>query len=247
MRQTADQSHISSGKRLAFVTGANRGLGKALCSLLESHGFTVHRIDRNFADLSSSRHELIRLIHQKVPDLLINNAGFGLYGEASILSVQKQLDMIEVNCKAIVELSLEAAKALKLAGKKGTIVNISSAAAFFPFPYFATYAATKGFIHQWSLAVDKELKPYGIRVLSACPGQIATDFRRHASQGLSKEESFWTMSVEKAAACIWKQITQGKQGYIFTWPYRLGVWISKLLPGVASRLLSKNIQKRIQS
>lgn len=260
MQPAADRPAHSASRRLALVTGATSGLGQALCVLLASKGYAILATGRDEARLKSlypfylaadlkdreSRKPIIAAIRQHAPELIINNAGFGLYGDALSLPVQEQLEMVEVNVKAAFELALEGAKALTLAKKRGTIVNISSAAAFFTYPSFAVYAASKTCINQLSQALDIEFGPLGIRVLSSCPGKIATDFQRRASHNKYTKHEMFTMSASKAARLVWKQIEQGKREYIFDWRYRLGVALAHLFPrSSVEKLLRAEILKRI--
>ena len=184
------------------------------------------------ADLSNSedRKRLIALIHEFTPDLVINNAGFGLYGDALSHTTEEQMDILRVDGNAVLEITLEAARSLKLAGKPGTILNISSAAAFFVFPKFSVYAAVKGFVKQVSMALDEEMKPLGIRVLTACPGQIKTGFRIHASKGVYHKPSRYAICLKSASEHLWHQIQTGKQVYIFDARYRVMIFLSRLLP-----------------
>ncbi len=139
------------------------------------------------ADLSqqAGRHEIVRLIHHRTPDLIINNAGFGLYGKAIDLDIGEQLEMVDVDVKALLEFTLEGAKTLKEKNRKGVILNVSSTAGFYVFPYVAVYAASKAFINNVSQALDIEMERYGIRILAACPGMVATNFSKRAG---GKEE-----------------------------------------------------------
>jgi hypothetical protein len=260
MQRAADRPAHSTSRRLALVTGATSGLGQALCELLASKGYAILATGRDEAKLKAvyplyiaadlkdreSRKRVVNAIHQHVPDLIINNAGFGLYGDALSLTVQEQLEMVEVNVNAAFELTLEGAKALTLAKKRGTIVNISSAAAFFTYPSFAVYAASKTCVNQFSQALDIEFEPLGVRVLCACPGKIATDFQRRASHNKYTKREMFTMSAVKAARLVWKQIEAGKREYIFDWRYRLSVALSRLLPrSWVQKLLRAEILKRI--
>lgn len=255
--------------RLALVTGATGGLGGALCHLLAAQhisliivGRDASKLEELSAQLSNKisvtpcaadfsnpeeRQRVVTLIHAMAPDLVINNAGFGLYGEALLHATEEHLDLLEVNCKALVEFSLEAARALLNSNKKGTILNISSAAGFFVYPAFATYAASKAFVTQFSLALDDELSPYGVRVLTTCPGQINTSFRSKAAKGIPQKKDSFTLSYEKAAALIYQQIKKKRRLCIIDWRYHLSVFFGRFL--VPKRLLRKSlcrvIEKRI--
>lgn len=193
------------------------------------------------------RNSLIRTIREKKPDLIINNAGFGLYGKAIDLDYHEQLAMIDLNVGAVVEISLEAGKMLVKNKKKGVILNVSSAAAFFPFPYFAIYGATKAFINNFSEALDQELKSSGIRVLVSCPGPVDTRFRETASKGRSKAaiKQFGVMKSDFVAQEIWWQIQKGKAVHIIDWKYRLGLFLLNFLPkSLAFRILSSSVKSR---
>lgn len=254
----------------ALVTGASSGIGESLCHLLASKGIKLLICGRNrvkleelaesllsqttvipiVADLSeiSGRRIVIDKIREYIPDLVINNAGFGIYGEAISIPTASQLDILNVNASAVLEISLEAARTLVLHEKIGTIMNISSVVAFQAFPYSAVYAASKSFVSQFSLAFDFEMQPYGIRVLNACPGMVKTEFNRRAGGETLSMQSSFALSSEYAAEQIWRQIQKGKAMHIFDWKYRMATWLSYLLPrrlvmwflrsSIASRLTS---------
>lgn len=251
--------------KTALVTGASSGLGKALCIELARRQIPLILVARNeeklrelaldlpvlthihVADLSQpeERKKLIQLIHHKQPDLIINNAGFGLYGPVLAHPLSDMDQMVEVNVQALMELTIESARILRKENKQGTIVNISSAAAFFSYPSFCVYAATKAFVNRFSEGLDVELKPYGIRVLTVCPGQIDTGFRTRASKNHPQQKDKITMSSQKAAALILKQIETGKSLSIIDWRYRILIAITRFLPSrLLQPLLKKSLKKR---
>ncbi len=235
---------------LALITGASSGLGKALAYALSERGIALILTARNEeklkevaldlpsstqivrCDLSRSedRKELVELIKKQEPDLIINNAGFGLYGPVLSHPVADLEEIVEVNAQALMELSIEGARTLLAAKKKGTILNISSATAFFPFPTFCVYAAAKAFVNSFSQAFDSEMKKHGIRVLTVCPGQIDTDFRKRASGNFPQKKNSLTMSPETAAKLILGQLDRPKALSIIDWRYRCAIAIAKLLP-----------------
>jgi short-subunit dehydrogenase len=112
-------------------------------------------------------------------DLLINNAGFGTYGEVAEGDLQTYLNMIQLNVSVLVELTYRALQGMKVR-RSGSIVNISSTAAFQPIPYFAVYAATKSFVLSFSESLWYECQPYGVKVLGVCPGPTETQFFKTA-------------------------------------------------------------------
>ena len=246
---------------LALVTGASSGLGKALSLALAKQNVPLILVARredllhalaselppstivHRCDLSNpnDRKALIQLIHEKAPDLVINNAGFGLYGLTLSQPLSELKEMVDVNIQALMEVTLEGARALQNSKRKGTILNISSAAAFFPFPTFSVYAATKAFVNCFSEGLDAELQPRGIRVLTVCPGQVDTNFRKRASKGFPQKKDKLTMTPEKAATLILEQIKKGRALSIIDWRYRILVALGKLLP---KRVIMHSVLKR---
>ncbi len=258
---------LHNGFKLALITGASSGLGKALAYTLAAKGIplllTARSTERLLevqaqvkvpvtifaADLTrpEEREGLLLLMRKRTPDLIINCAGLGFYGEVLNQSDEESQAMIEVNVQALVEISIEAARILKVQGEKGTIVNIASAAAFLTYPTFCIYAATKAFVNQFSQGFDAELRPQGIRVLSSCPGQIATDFQNRASKGFYQKKALWAMSAEEAAGHIWQQIEKGHSQYTFDWRSRVAILVLQLFPAKLRHfILRKTLEPRIQ-
>lgn len=254
---------------LALVTGASSGIGEALCRLLASKGIPLLitgrnqerldqlanelskqvKVDAFIADLSnrSERALVVDKIYNHVPDLLINNAGFGTYGDVLTHETKKQMDILEVDGAALMELAIEAARALVSLEKPGVILNVSSAAAFQIMPSFTVYSATKAFVNAFSESFDQEVQRYSIRVLAACPGMVNTRFRERAANGesASTQKEPLTMSKEFAAEQIWKQILEQKTVRIFDWKYRILAFLSRTLPtSWSTSLVRKAVEGR---
>ncbi len=112
------------------------------------------------------------------PQIVVNNAGFGLVGRAAALGRDEQLAMIDLNIRALTELSL--AFVDSLARHRGGILNVASVAAFMPGPGMAVYYASKAYVLSFSEALHQELSPRGIRVTALCPGPVPTEFQARA-------------------------------------------------------------------
>jgi short-subunit dehydrogenase len=108
-------------------------------------------------------------------DMLVNNAGFGVYGEFADADLNTHLEMVQLNIKVLVDLTYLALQGMKQR-RSGSILNLASTAAFQPIPYFSTYAATKSFVLSFSESLWHECKPLGIKVLAVCPGPTKTEF-----------------------------------------------------------------------
>lgn len=250
---------------LALITGASSGLGKALSHALSKRGTSLILTARDEeklkaaasdlptstqlipCDLSSSadRKNLVRVIQQQQPDLIINNAGFGLYGPTYAQPFSDLERMVETNVQAPMELSIEAIRTWLQSGKKGTVLNISSAAGFFSYPHFCVYAATKAFINCFSQGLHQETRKSGIRVLTVCPGQIDTNFRKVASRDFPQKKNSITMPLDYAAELVLKELDKGKPLSIIDWRYRLAVGIGRLLPKcLVQAILERNLKGR---
>lgn len=249
--------------KLALVTGASGGIGKALSRLLAKQNIPLILHGRNqnsleklaselqvpteivLSDLSTEvqRKPLVQKIRERVPDLIINNAGIGIYGEVISQPTAAQLNIIKVNNEALVEIAIEGAKALSTNNRQGIILNVSSALAFLLFPEFAVYSASKAFINSFSQSLDLEMTPYGIRVLAACPGRVATDFSAHAG-GKGGKQGKEFITADFAAEQIWAQIQSKTPVSVFDWKYRWGIRLCNLFSAryIVGRMLQKGLQ-----
>lgn len=191
----------ASGRRIALVTGASAGIGAAFARRLARDGYDLVLVARREERLRALAEELERqhgtrslVVPQDLGlagaprrvfeatqaaglfvELLINNAGYGAYGLFLEQDLDRQLAMIDVNCRALVGLSHLYAGPMK-DRKRGGILHLSSVVAFHPCPYMATYGATKGFILSFSEALWAELGHHGVSVTALCPGLTQTEF-----------------------------------------------------------------------
>ncbi|MEX1012442.1 MAG: SDR family NAD(P)-dependent oxidoreductase [Waddliaceae bacterium] len=245
----------------ALVTGATSGIGKELCHLLLKQGVSLIATGRDAKELEKyegaitlisdltqveDRKKLVSLIHEKKPDLVINNAGIGLYGDALDSPISDQMQLVEVNINALTELTLEAVKMMSAHQKMGVVLNVSSVAGFLPFPGNAAYAASKAFVTNFSVALDFECREKGIRILAACPGMVDTAFRTRAGGKEPHVSKSGVMSARYAANQILWQIKKRKPVHIFDWKYRVGVFLmTYILPtAFTSKMMHGIILKR---
>src|SRR5260370_4092180 len=114
-------------------------------------------------------------------ELLINNAGFGSYGEFANSDSQRLLDMVQVNCTAVVHLTRLYLPAM-VERRRGDVLIVASTASFQAVPFISTYAATKAFDLLFAEGLAEEGKPYGVRVCALCPGSTESEFHEVAGQ-----------------------------------------------------------------
>jgi uncharacterized protein len=240
---------ILSDCYLACITGATSELGSALAYLLSKKGIPLMLTGRNkeklerlaktlpdsktlIANLATQngRDLVVGWINKWKPNLIINNAGIGLYGPALDHLIEEQMEILTVNATAPIEITLGAVEMLQDEKRYGVVLNISSSAGAFPYPYFATYAASKRCLTDMSQSLDFEVRNDQIRVLAACPGQIRTSFRKNASKGRSLAHSTLSMSPLVAAKKLLRQVEKETPVYTFGALTKLGLFLLRLFP-----------------
>ncbi|MGB9466853.1 MAG: SDR family oxidoreductase [Candidatus Acidiferrum sp.] len=223
-----------SGK-WALVTGASAGIGKALAEELARGGtnlvLTARRRERleELAQQLASAHKIqtkifvADLTEAEAPEkifqftkdrgieveLLINNAGFGAYGEFSTVEPQRLTDMVQVNCAAVVHLTRLYVPEM-VARKHGDVLIVASTASFQSVPYISTYAATKAFDLLFAEGLAEEMNPYGVRVCALCPGSTDSEFAEIAGQTHVAAARANRETAEKVARTGLRALAAGK-------------------------------------
>ena len=221
--------------RVVIITGVSSGIGAKLKEMFLYNGDTVIGLSRSvtqgghdFAldvtDKTSVENTFkkIAATYPKV-DILINCAGFGLFGAVEILNEEEIKKQFDVNVFGLIWC---VQSCLPLLSHGSKIINISSASAFFALPFRSIYSASKAAVNQISYGLYMELKQAGIQVTSICPGDIKTNFNKNRQSNLSTnkhygdriEKSFnhiqeraeKRMSSEYASKCIFKIINKKK-------------------------------------
>lgn len=140
--------------------------------LSNAFGIRAEPIASDLAEAGAGKRLLDQLrARDVVVDLLVNNAGFGVQGRFHESDLERQLEMIRLHNATVVELTYLLLPAL-IEARRGGIINISSMAGFQPIPYATLYSATKSFLTTFSLALEQEVRRYGIRVVTVCPGRL---------------------------------------------------------------------------
>lgn len=191
-------------ERVTLITGASAGIGTELARVFAANGhrlaLAARRADRLDAiageittgggkppilipcdlrdrDAADKIEAALRAADVEV-EYLVNNAGFGLFGEAIELDRAEQLGIIDVNIRALADLTLRFAPSV--IRHRGGILNVGSIAGFLPGPGMATYYASKAFVISFTEALRQELKQHGVRVTVLCPGPVQTEFQARA-------------------------------------------------------------------
>jgi short-subunit dehydrogenase len=246
--------------KAALVTGASSGIGAVFARELASRGANLVVVSRRqdkllaLARQLSERHgiraEVIAAdlsepgsglaVHQRArelglePEVLVNNAGFATYGHFEAISLERQLEEISLNCKAMVELTHAVLPGM-LTRRDGANINVASTAALQPLPHMAIYGATKAFALSFSEALWAENRPRQIRVLAVCPG--ATDTAFFDVVGAREAAVGKRMSPDMVVAASLRALDRGKSHIVTGRANRL--------LGLLPRLLSREAAVRL--
>lgn len=246
---------------LAVITGATSGIGKKMSEYLYEKGWNLILTGRNrevLANLEkkyngkaetialdmSYENDVYRLYDfckEKDVDMIVNNAGFGIFGEFEKTDLKKEIELINVNVKAVHILTkLFLQKFCKK--NKGIILNVASSAGFLPGPLLSSYYASKNYVTSMTLAISEELrrKKSNVKICMLCPGPVDTEFNNRAGVVFSVKP----ISAEYAAKYAINQALKGKTIIISGTMVRLGVVFSKFVPKKLLCRVTYNIQKK---
>jgi short-subunit dehydrogenase len=236
-----------------LITGASSGIGEAFARNLAALNRDVllvarsedklvtlcnelgrlNRIRAQYITLDLSLPEAPRQLFEEVEkrgleiDLLINNAGFGAMGDFTKLNLERQLKMIDLNVKALVELTYRFLVPMRARGN-GAIINVASTAGFQPVPYMASYAATKAFVLTFSEALWEENRLYGIKIMALCPGVTDTNFFEAAQT--EKPPMRVMQSPEEVVEAALSGLEHGRSHIVSGWTNLLMIEAERLVP-----------------
>lgn len=244
----------------ALVTGASSGIGREMAKILSDMGYDLILVARRKKKLEELKRQLTTKVtiinldisstyncmklYDKVKkediDIVINNAGFGLFGEFTETSLDKELDMIDTNIKAVHTLTKLFLKDFK-EKDSGYILNVSSSAAFLSGPLMSTYYATKGYVLKLTEAIYEELRreDSNVYIGALCPGPVDTEFNDVANVKFSIQ----SLNSHDVAEYAINQMFKRKLIIIPGWKMKFIVF-SRLLPRKLLLRINYNIQKK---
>lgn len=235
----------------ALVTGASAGIGKelAICCARDYDVVLTARREAPLKELAESIEANGRKTKVVVCDLgspegpaalaracgglevevLINNAGYGLAGTFAELPLERQTGELDLNIRALTELSRLFLPAM-IARRKGRILNVASTAAFQPGPFMAVYCASKAYVLSFSLALNEELRGTGVTVTALCPGATDSEFATVSGASPKLFGQQQTMSAGKVASIGYLAMRSGKGTVITGLKNRLMAFSTRLVP-----------------
>jgi short-subunit dehydrogenase len=251
-----------------LITGASSGIGEVFARRLAARGRNVLLVARSEDKLITLCNELGRsnsiraqyvTLDLSLPesparlfeeaekrgltiDLLVNNAGFGSFGDFAGADLARELNMIDLNVKSLVELTYRFLQPMR-ARKQGAIINVASTAAFQAVPFMATYAATKAFVLSFSEALWEENRAFSIKVMALCPGVTDTNFFE-AARG-EKPPARASQTPEEVVDTALRGLARGKSHIISGWINRVMTESERLAPrSLVTRMAGRMMRGR---
>jgi short-subunit dehydrogenase len=256
---------MSGLRPITLITGASAGIGVALARVFARNGHELALVARRedrlraladeiaatgapkpiviVADLGQS--DAARQIGEALrvqgaePQFVVNNAGYGLVGLAASRDRDEQLAMIDVNVRALTELSLAFVDSLER--HRGGVLNVGSMAGFLPGPGMAVYYATKAYVLSFTEALHSELKFRGIRVTVLCPGPVPTEFATRAGVSGGLAPGILTQGAEQVAEAGYRGLMQGHRTVV---PGPVNKLVTILIRIFPRRLLLRMVDSR---
>jgi short-subunit dehydrogenase len=256
-------------RRVTLITGASGGIGADLARVFARHGHDLALVARGGDKLAALADEIAALGGQRpltlaldltepgavqkiagsleaagaTPNILVNNAGFGLAGPVDDLDPAEQLEVIDLNIRALVEMTLHFLPAIR--ADRGKILNVASVAGYFPGgPGMAVYYASKSFVLSFSLALSQEMHGQGVTVSTLSPGFTKTGFQARArfgpNMGLTRFPGSTAMEVAEAG---YAGLIAGRREIVPGLFNKLSVMSVRFLPKASILTVTSRIQQ----
>jgi short-subunit dehydrogenase len=232
--------------RVTLITGASSGIGAELARIFAAGGAATVLVARREDRLTALADEIAAAGHPRPAviacdlaapgacdvvlaalgrmgvevDTVVNNAGYGLFGEAVELDRSRQLEMVDLNVRVLTDLTLRFADSL--IRHRGGLLNVASIASFLPGPRMAVYYATKAYVLSFTEAMRGELGPKGVRVTALCPGTVPTEFQETAGFRPGLDSAVLNLSAAAVARAGYRGLLANKR---------------LVLPGVGVRMI----------
>lgn len=244
----------------ALVTGASSGIGRDIALYLDSLGYKLILVGRNYEALEEVRstcriakvitcdlsklEEVYRLYNEVKREkitLLVNNAGFGLFGDFNKTDLEIELEMIAVNITAVHILTKLFLRDFTK-NKKGQILNVASAAGFMAGPGLNTYYATKNYVLKLTLGIYEELRRQksNIKISCLCPGPVDTNFQDRAGGEFKGND----LSSEYVAKYAVDKMLKNKLIIVPSFRMKIGLFLTRIIPIKLHLKIVYNIQKK---
>ena len=241
-------------ERVTLITGASAGIGTELARVFASNGHRVALVARRADRLKTLSGEITAaggaapiviscdleqsdagdkiaaaLTAEGVEvEFVVNNAGFGLFGNAIEMDRVEQLGIIALNIRAVTDLSLRFSE--QLIRHRGGILNVGSIAGFLPGPGMAVYYASKAYVLSFSEALRRELAPRGVRVTVLCPGPVPSEFQARAGFEPGFDSAVLNVSASDVAQAGYRGLMANKRAVLPGFGIKIVPFLLRLFP-----------------
>jgi uncharacterized protein len=241
-------------ERVTLITGASAGIGTELARVFASNGHRVVLVARRADRLKTLSGEItaaggaapiVISCDLELPDagdkiaaalaaegveveFVVNNAGFGLFGNAIEMDRVEQLGIIALNIRAVTDLSLRFSD--QLIRHRGGILNVGSIAGFLPGPGMAVYYASKAYVLSFSEALRRELAPCGVRVTVLCPGPVPSEFQARAGFEPGFDSAVLNVSASDVALAGYRGLMANKRAVLPGLGIKIVPFLLRLFP-----------------
>jgi short-subunit dehydrogenase len=241
-------------ERVTLITGASAGIGTELARVFASNGHRVALVARRADRLKTLSGEItaaggaapiVISCDLEQPDagdkiaaaltaegveveFVVNNAGFGLFGNAIEMDRVEQLGIIALNIRAVTDLSLRFSE--QLIRHRGGILNVGSIAGFLPGPGMAVYYASKAYVLSFSEALRRELAPRGVRVTVLCPGPVPSEFQARAGFEPGFDSAVLNVSASDVAQAGYRGLMANKRAVLPGLGIKIVPFLLRLFP-----------------
>lgn len=253
---------------IALITGASSGIGSEFARVFAKQGHSLILVARRKEKLESVSKELADQygiqawamdcdlakigsateLFQKIQglglsiDFLVNNAGVGSGGKFSELELTRELEIIDLNIRSLVELTHHFLPQM-LKKKSGRILNVGSVAGYQPGPYMNTYSASKAFVNSFTEGLHEELRGTGVTCTLVSPGYTITEFQKSASISGFEGMNFNKALPSQVAIQGYKAMMKGCSSTIIGWLNFLGAQANRIAPRFLMRRIAGDVNK----
>jgi uncharacterized protein len=232
-----------SGHDLVLVARRREKLEEIARDIRSKHSITIHVVSEDLAHTGAAERITMELARRSVEvEVLVNNAGFGTTGAFAERDLVRELEMVQVNIVALMELTHALLPAM-IGRRSGRVLNMGSTAGFLPGPFMSVYYASKAFVNSFTEALSFELAGTGVTATVCCPGATATEFAKVAGNDKSPLFKARVMSSREVAEEAYAATMAGRPLVVTGFANKVKIASLRLAPRGVARKMAANLNR----